>query len=126
MTTTITVIFLILLSEIWNVVGNIFFKKSVNDTEAGRMRGMAGHLSYFKSVLIKKYVWVGFGFQVLCVGTWIAALAQADLSFVFPLGSAQYLLILFGAHIFLGERIDRMKAAGTLLVMSGIILIALS
>ncbi|MDD5436702.1 MAG: EamA family transporter [Candidatus Omnitrophica bacterium] len=122
----VTVVLLVLLSEIWNVVGNIFFKKSINTIEAGKMRGLAGHVGYFKRVLAEKYIWLGFGFQVLCVATWILALAQADLSLVFPLGSVQYLLILVGAHFFLGEKIDRMKLVGTLLVFGGIILITVS
>ena len=54
------------------------------------------------------------------------ALAQADLSFVFPVGSIQYIFVLFGTSIFLGEKIDRMKLTGTLLVITGIILITLS
>jgi uncharacterized membrane protein len=62
----------------------------------------------------------------LGLAVWIIALAQGDLSIVFCLGSMQYVLILFGAHFFLGEKIDRMKLMGTLLVAFGIILITLS
>ncbi len=126
MTATIKVMLLILMSEIWNVTGQILFKKSTNAIDAGSMRGLSGHVGYIQSVLTKNSIWVGFSFQVLCVATWIMALAQADLSFVFPSGSIQYIFILFGAHIFLGEKIDRMKLTGTLLVIAGIVLITLS
>ncbi len=126
MPTIIKVILLILLSEICNVTGQIFFKKGTNAIDAGQMRGVAGHIGYIKNALSANYIWLGFSFQVLCVATWLVALAQADLSFVFPAGSIQYILILFGAHIFLGEKIDRMKIAGTLFVMAGIVLIAMS
>ena len=126
MSTTIKVMLLVLLSEIWNVTGQILFKKGTNAIDAGRMRGVAGHIGYIKNALSANYIWLGFSFQVLCVATWLVALAQADLSFVFPAGSIQYIFILFAAHIFLGEKIDRMKVAGTLLVMGGIVLIALS
>ncbi len=120
------VLIAILLSEIFNVVGHILFKKGANTIDAGRMRGLTGHVGYFRSVLSKNSIWAGLGFQVLCVAAWLVALAQADLSFVFPVGSIQYIFILFGAHIFLGEKIDRMKVAGTILVMAGITLIAVS
>ena len=103
MPTIIKVILLILLSEICNVTGQIFFKKGTNAIDAGQMRGVAGHIGYIKNALSANYIWLGFSFQVLCVATWLVALAQADLSFVFPAGSIQYILILFGAHIFLGE-----------------------
>ncbi|MFA5143550.1 MAG: EamA family transporter [Candidatus Omnitrophota bacterium] len=126
MSTVIRVILLILLSEALNVTGQIFFKKSTNAVEAGKMRGVSGHISYLKTVLSKSYIWLGLAFQVLCVATWIMALAQADLSFVFPIGSIQYIFILSAAHIFLGEKVDRMKVTGTLLVMGGIVLISVS
>ena len=126
MTNTIKVILLILASEIFNVTGQIIFKKSTNAIDARSMRGVSGHFQYIRNVLTKNSIWLGFAFQILCVAAWLVALAQADLSFVFPAGSIQYILILFGAHIFLGERIDRMKVAGTILVVAGIALIALS
>ena len=126
MSNTIKVILLILLSEIWNVTGQIIFKKSTNAVDAGKMRGVSGHVKYIQSVLTKNSIWIGFSFQVLCVATWILALAQADLSFVFPVGSIQYILVLFATYIFLGEKIDRMKLTGTLFVIAGIVLITLS
>ena len=126
MSNTIKVILLILLSETWNVTGQILFKKSTNTIDAGSMRGVSGHVKYIKDVLTKNSIWIGFSFQVLCVATWIVALAQADLSFVFPVGSIQYIFVLFGTYIFLGEKIDRMKLTGTLLVITGIVLITLS
>ena len=126
MSNTIKVILLILLSETWNVTGQILFKKSTNAIDAGRMRGVSGHVKYIQNVLTKNSIWMGFSFQVLCVATWIVALAQADLSFVFPIGSIQYIFVLFGTYIFLGEKIDRMKLTGTLLVIAGIVLITLS
>ena len=126
MQTTIKVLFFILLSEIFNVTGQIIFKKSTNTIDAGSMRGIAGHAGYLRSALTKNSIWLGFSFQILCVASWLMALAQADLSFVFPAGSIQYIFILFGAHIFLGEKIDRMKVAGTVLIVAGITLLALS
>ena len=126
MTNTIKVILLILTSEIFNVTGQIIFKKSTNAIDARSMCGVSGHLQYIRNVLTKNSIWVGFGFQVLCVATWIVALAQADLSFVFPVGSIQYILVLFSTYVFLGEKIDRMKLTGTLLVITGIVLITLS
>ena len=126
MSTTVKVILLILLAEVWSVAGQILFKKGTNAIDAGRIRGVAGHVGYLQMALVNNSIWLGFSLQVLCVATWLVALAQADLSFVFPIGSIQYIFILFGAHIFLGEKIDRMKVAGTLLVVGGIILIAMS
>ena len=120
MSATIKVLLLVLLAEIWNAVGQIIFKKSTNAIDAGSMRGLSGHFNYIRDALTRSSIWVGFAFQVMCIATWLMALAQADLSVVFPAGSIQYLFILFGAHKFLGERVDRMKLVGTLLVVAGI------
>jgi len=57
---------------------------------------------------------------------WLMALAQGDLSLVYPLGSIQFILILFSAHIFLNEKIDKMKLIGTFLVVLGIVFITIS
>jgi len=126
MPATIKVILLVLLTEVFNATGQVLFKKGTNSVDAGRLRGVSGHVGYIRNILTKNSIWLGLSFQVLCIAAWITALAQADLSFVFPLGSTQYIFILFGAHIFLGEKIDRMKLTGTLLVIAGIILITLS
>ena len=79
MSNTLKVMLLILLSEIWNVTGQILFKKSTNAIDAGSMRGVSGHVKYIQNVLTKNSIWMGFSFQVLCVATWLVALAQADL-----------------------------------------------
>ncbi|MDD5429057.1 MAG: EamA family transporter [Candidatus Omnitrophica bacterium] len=126
MFTVVKVVVLVILSEVWNVIAHILFKKSANTVDMTGIRGLSGHVDYLKKLLSDKLIWIGFGFQVLCVATWLVALAQADLSFVFPLGSIQYIFILFSAHIFLGEKIDRMKLTGTLMVVAGIILITMS
>lgn len=122
----IKVLLLILLAEIWNATGQIFFKKGTNEAGPIRMHGVSGHVNYIKKMLGKYTIWLGFFLQVLCIATWLLALAQADLSFVFPAGSIQYIFILFAARIFLGEKIDRMKLIGTLLVVAGIVLISMS
>lgn len=126
MPSIIRVILLVLVAEIFNTAGQIFFKKSTNMVDSGSLRGVSGHAGYIKKLFLKYHLWVGFFCQVLCVAIWIMALAQADLSVVFPLGSMQYIFILFGAHIFLGEKIDRMKLLGTFFVMAGIVLISVS
>lgn len=126
MPSIVRVILLILLSELINTAGQILFKKSTNAAGSGSIRGLSGHAGYIKTMFSKHNVWMGFSCQVIAVAVWLLALAQADLSFVFPVGSMQYIFILLGAHIFLGEKIDKMKLLGTLLVVAGIVLISIS
>jgi uncharacterized membrane protein len=120
------IILLVIIAEIFTAVGQMLFKKSTNAADAYNLRRLDAHASFLKDVLANPNIWGGFiamGFGLIA---WLIVLAQGDLSLVFSLGSMQYILILFGAHFFLGEKIDRMKLIGTLLVIFGIILITMS
>lgn len=120
------IIILVLISEIVTALGQVLFKKSVNSVPAHSLDEAAGLARFLKDALSKPMLWAGFAALVAGLLIWVVALAQGDLSLVFPLGSMQYLIILFSAHFFLGEKIDRMKLSGTLLVTAGIILITMS
>lgn len=122
----IKIIIIILIAEIWCAVGQILFKKTTNGMELQSLRGVNSHIKFMKNILTKPMVWLGLGAMTLGLLIWFAALAGADLSVVSPISSLQYILILFAAHLFLGEKINRKKLIGTLLVVLGIILIAMS
>jgi drug/metabolite transporter (DMT)-like permease len=120
------ILLLILVAEVWNTAGQIMFKKSANSLEMRSLKGFKTKIAFLKDVFTNPLIWIGFGSMTVSLAIWMVALAGADLSFVFPVGSLQYIFILVAAYIFLGEKIDRMKLAGTLLVVLGIVLIAVS
>ena len=122
----IKVLIFIIVAEVWTAIGQVLLKKSANSMEAHSLRS-AGNITYFiKNVTSRPMTWMGLSFMSVGMVVWLMALAQADLSIVFSIGSIQYVMILFLAHYLLGEKIDGMKLAGTLLVVSGIILITIS
>ena len=122
----IKIVLLVLMAEICVAVGQTLFKKSTNTIEVHSLKDVSTIVRFLMDILAKPYIWVGF----LCIAgglvMWLIALAQGDLSLVYPISSLQYILILFSAHIFLHERVDAMKLIGTFLVIFGIILAALS
>lgn len=122
----IKIIFIVLISEIFTSAGHIFFKKSTNELEVKSVRGINGHVSFMKDILIKRDIWIGLLFMGMGLLVWLGALNEGDLSLVFPIGSIQYVITLFAAKLFLGEKIDKMKAIGTLFVVLGIILISMT
>ena len=122
----IKIILLVLVAEIFTAIGQILLKVSANAADLYNLRRLDAHARFLADVFANPAVWGGFLAMGLGLVSWIFALAQGDLSLVFSLGSLQYVLILFGAHIFLGEKIDRMKFLGTFLVVFGIILITMS
>ncbi len=122
----VKIIILVLLAEIWVGVGQVLLKKSTNAVESYSLRSAGAIVRLVSDVIKMPSIWIGFFAMVVGLAFWLVALAEGDLSLVFSIGSIQYILILFAAHFLLGEKIDRMKLCGTLLVIFGIILITIS
>ena len=122
----VKIILLVLLSEAITVIGQILFKKSTNNIGTYNLKVGSDRIRFLLEIFKKPYLWLGVLAMGLGLVVWLLAIAQGDLSLVFPMGSLQYILILFLAHKFLGEKIDRMKLIGTLLVMAGIVLMSMS
>ncbi len=122
----ITVCLLILISAILVSLGQVFFKRGVMPFEKASLRGLSAYAKFMGSVFKTPAIWLGFLAIGAGIVVWLMALAQTDLSIAFPIDSVQYLVILVSARFFLGEKIDQKKLWGTLLVMAGIFLIAIS
>lgn len=120
------ILIFVIIAEIWTAIGQILFKKSTNSLEFHSLRSYGSLTRFIRNVLSKPMVWAGLLSMAIGIAVWLMALAQADLSLVFSIGSIQYIMILFLAHFLLGEKIDKMKLAGTFLVVLGIILITIS
>lgn len=122
----VKILLLVLAAEIFTAIGQVLFKKSTNALELYSLRESTNFIRFLREVMVKPSIWLGMLAMVMGLIVWLIALAQGELSLVFSIGSLQYILILFLAHVFLGEKIDAMKFLGTILVVSGIILITLS
>lgn len=115
---------LILFAEFWNTAGQIFFKKGTNAAGSPSLKTFDAYAAFIRKIIAVPWIWFGLLAMALGLVAWLMALARTDLSIAYPIGSLQYLLTLAAARIFLGEKIDRMKVAGTLLISLGIVLIA--
>jgi len=121
----VKIILLVLVAEAFTAVGQILLKKGANNLRAHSFDTVNGHLRFLGEAVSAPFVWMGLAALAASLVFWLMALAGGDLSLVFPMGSIQYIIILFLAHTFLGERITAAKFAGTFLVSLGIILIAI-
>jgi len=120
------IILLVLLAEVCTGIGQICFKKSVNNLGGNSSRFSHAKPFFFRKLLVKPMLWGGIASMALGLIFWIAALSVGDLSIVYPLGSIQYVFVLFASHFFLGESIDRTKLIGTALLILGIVFITIS
>ncbi len=119
-------ILLVLVAEILACWGQIMIKKGANRLSTYELHKIGGFTELVRDALSEARIWYGFAAMASSLIVWIFALASADLSLVFSLGSLQYIIILLTANHFLGEKIDLPKLAGTLLVVAGIALVVAS
>ena len=122
----LNILLIILFAEIWGVVGQILYKKGVTRIGTPRLRDFNSCISFTKKVFTSPLIMTGLVFITAGLVIWIAALAQADLSLVFPITSMQYIVTMVASHYLLDEKINKLKLIGTLLVIIGITLVALS
>ena len=115
---------LVLCAEFWMVLGQICFKKSANrlNIEKTAINRALSPIYYLRYPVI----WMGGVSMLVGLLFWFAALSSGELSFVYLLGSIQYIFALIAAHFFLHEKITPSKLIGTLLITLGIILTAVS
>jgi len=117
---------LVLVAECWMTIGQICLKKSANRLNGERTDGKPWIIRLLGSILRYPTLWIGGAVMLVGLLFWFAALASGELSFVYLLGSIQYIFALFAAHFFLHEKINTPKLIGTLLITLGIILTAVS
>jgi multidrug transporter EmrE-like cation transporter len=72
--------------------------------------------------------WVLLGLVVFGVSAiaWLAALAKVPLSVAYPFNALGYLVILIASILFLHERANVMTWVGSLLVISGLLIVVLT
>jgi len=107
-----------------DIIGQIWFKLGLNrlsDVEAAVHRGR-----FWRRVFGSPLVWAGIGAYAVELGLWLAVLANAPLSFVFPLASLSYVGVLIASRVILKETVSARRWAGALLITLGVTLVYIS
>ncbi len=88
----------------------------------------AAHSGSSLAVSAASSPWVLLGFVVFAISaiTWLAALARVPLSVAYPFNALGYLGILAASVLVLHERASAATWAGSLLVVSGLIIVVLA
>jgi drug/metabolite transporter (DMT)-like permease len=76
-------------------------------------------------VLSNGYFMAGLLMMAISFFAFMGALAVADMSLVVPATSISFVFATLGARFYLQERIDRLRWAGTALVLIGVMLVSL-
>ena len=119
MTVALTILFIVTVGL--DVVGQLFFKLGLMKLPP---RQAHDHLGVFwKRVFSSSLLWAGIATYALELGLWLALLANAPLSFIFPLASLGYVGVLVASRIVLKETISPRRLAGALLITLGVAIV---
>ena len=122
----IKILLAVLLSAVFTSTGQVFFKTASNQVPKPQSKKFRSYFQYIQSILASRLIWCGFFSMSAGLILWLAAIAQGDLSLVYPLGSLYYIFVLILARAFLGEKIDAMKIFGTAFILIGMAFIVSS
>ena len=119
------IIALIVFTSIFDTVSQLCLKASINSLEMD-VHGIKSILKFIIKIIFTPLAWVGFIFSSLSLFFWLFALSKSDLSFAFSIDSMHYVFIALASSLILKEKVGFARWAGTLLIMIGIILVALT
>jgi drug/metabolite transporter (DMT)-like permease len=108
-------------SSIFVVSGHLLIKAGLN-AAAYHVSGASGPTTMLHTVLQPAVV-IGlatYGFGSVC---WIIAVAQQEISFLYPLSSINYVLVVVASSMLFGEAISFRRGAGVSMIVLGMVLI---
>jgi len=116
------VLLIILCGILCASLGQVFWKIGMNAVGAVNEFTLPGIISMFLNPLVI----LGLCMYGLSTIFWLVALSQRDLSYVYPFIALTFLIVLLVSKFILHENIGIYRIAGTLIIISGLILIVRS
>jgi drug/metabolite transporter (DMT)-like permease len=116
------VLLIILCGILCASLGQVFWKIGMNAVGAINDFTLSGIISMFLNPLVI----LGLCMYGLSTIFWLVALSQRDLSYVYPFIALTFLIVLLVSKFILHENIGIYRIAGTLIIISGLILIVRS
>lgn len=104
-----------------DVVGQLWFKLGLMRLPEKQPTDHAG--IFWKRVFSSPLLWAGIGAYAVELGLWLALLANAPLSFLFPLASLGYVGVMLASRIVLKETISPRRWAGASLITLGVAIV---
>ena len=113
----------ILLSGILGVTGQIILKRGLS--QLGPLTLTPDTLvSVILSCALNPLIVLGLAVTVSGTFFWLIALSRVDLSFAYPFASLNYVFVLVGSWLVLGEELAPVRLIGVLAICAGVCLVA--
>ncbi len=77
-----------------------------------------------KIILLDPFVFSGFCAAFIASLFWMAAMTKFSLSFAYPFMSLAFVLVMLGSFLLFNESINLYKVAGTLIIVSGLVVLS--
>src|SRR6266480_1211544 len=107
-------------------IGDMLLSKEMKSLVSSDLTANIHWLSLVLQAAGSPTIWLGTVFLTLFFLLFTAALSWADLSFVLPATSFGYVVNVASAHYFLGETVSPLRWAGTVLISTGVVVVARS
>lgn len=106
------------------VCGHLLIKSGLN--EVALLPAASGLASKLALILHEPLVWTGLGVYGLGTLFWMAAVAQTELSLLYPLTSLNYILVAFLSYALFQETISMRRGLGIATIALGMVLLTQS
>jgi len=116
--------FYILSCIAFTVYGQIVLKWRMNmqnELPAGLLdKGIA----LTKLIFTDPFIFSGFSAAFLASLFWMAAMSKFSISFAYPFMSLAFVFVMFGSAVFLGESLNPQKFLGTVIIVTGLVVLS--
>ncbi len=110
------------LSSICVVSGHLLIKAGLNASATSHVMASSfgGRILH---IIIQPEVITGLMIYMFGTACWMAAVSQKEISFLYPLSSVNYVLVVAASALLFAESISKRRASGVLLIVIGMILL---
>ena len=119
---SIKIIGLVLIVSILLVVSQILTKLAFGSAST-QGDNLNSYLNQVLLVLTKAHFWIALLSLSISGLIWVYVLRHVELSWVYPMTSMSYVIMIFASSAMLGERITTSKILGTLVIALGIFIL---
>lgn len=109
------------LSTVCVVCGHLMIKSGLNATLAASVHG--GPAARILHILAQPFVELGLLIYLFGTVCWVIAVSQKEISFIYPLSSINYVLVVVASAFLLAEPVHARRAEGVTLIVVGMILL---
>ncbi len=115
--------FAIFLAVFFRTSIDLSFKMAVHKVNLSQMDRIGPHVL---KVASRPFIWLGIFFAFLNVWVWCYALANFDLSYIYPFFSINYVIMIMLGKVIFKERLDRQKLIGVGFILCGALVLFFS